>query len=328
MNARFYKGMTAVAIAATMALGGAVPALAVEGTGSVAVQYKTNGKTSPAETVNYTVTGSKVETGTARTVPDLTVDGVSYAKDSATAAGYTQDVVLHFADTDTPGVYTYTLTPSYGDPHQAGLVTDNATLYVTYTVSYNADGVLKPTVAIRKGSPDAQTKLSAKTPIVMQFNTGTLDVTKSVQGKLGDKTEEFKITVTLNGNGVDGAAYGTQYAVTGDSDNDNKTIAVGTPATFLLHDGENVQIADLPDGMTYEVTEADYKDEGYTSQVSDPTGAISTGDTKTVTVTNTKDPSIDTGVFLNNAPYLAILAGVGAAAIIVINRRRHANDED
>ncbi len=322
MNVRFYKGMTAVAIAATMALGGAVPALAVEGTRSVAVQYKTsNGTTSPAETVTYTKTSSEVTDGTAQTAPELTVTGVSYAKDSATAAGYTQDVVLHFADTDTPGVYTYTLTPSYSDPTQAGLVTDNDTLTVKYTVYYGTDRNLTTAVAIRKGS--STTKLSADTPIVMQFNTGNLDVSKSVQGNLGDKTKEFDITVTLNR--AEGATYGTTYTVTGDTDNANTTITAGGSATFHLHNGEHVQIANLPNGMTYTVTEGAY--EGYTSHVSDPT-AISTGDTKTVTVTNTKNGTIDTGVFLNNAPYLAILGGVGAAAIIVINRRRHANDED
>lgn len=324
MNARFYKGMTAVAIAATMALGGAVPALAVTETKSVAVQYKTsNGTTSPAETVTYDVASPTVTDGTAQTAPVLTVDGVSYAKDSATAAGYTQDVVLHFADTDTPGVYTYTLTPSYSDPGQAGLVTDNDTLTVKYTVYYGTDGNLTTAVAIRKGS--STTKLSADTPIVMQFNTGNLDVSKSVQGNLGDKEKEFDITVTLTR--AEGATYGTTYTVTGAGADDDTTIAVGTPATFHLHDGEHVQISDLPDGMTYTVTEGDHT--GYESQVSaqNPISKDSPR-TVTVTVTNTKNGDIDTGVFLNNAPYLAILGGVGAAAIIVINRRRHANDED
>jgi hypothetical protein len=44
-----------------------------------------------------------------------------------------------------------------------------------------------------------------------------------------------------------------------------------------------------------------------------------------VTVTNTKEGTVDTGVLLNNAPYIAIIGGAAVVAIYVVNKRRHSD---
>lgn len=54
-----------------------------------------------------------------------------------------------------------------------------------------------------------------------------------------------------------------------------------------------------------------------------PTAMTSKG--ATVTVTNTKNGTVDTGVLLNNAPYIAIIGGAAVVAIYAVNKRRHSD---
>ena len=85
--------------------------------------------------------------------------------------------------------------------------------------------------------------------------------------------------------------------------------------------------------MTYTVTEHDYTtDDGYEAPeyvytVDDATNADSVktikGTVNKVEVINTKGDVIDTGVILDNAPYMLMLAVVAAGAMtLVIKKRR------
>ena len=47
---------------------------------------------------------------------------------------------------------------------------------------------------------------------------------------------------------------------------------------------------------------------------------------KTATFTNTKGGDIDTGVYLDNLPYLLVFAGVLAIAAVFVVRRRRFED--
>ena len=87
------------------------------------------------------------------------------------------------------------------------------------------------------------------------------------------------------------------------------------------------------------MSEDDYTDKndptkGYTTTVSVNNGAAATAlssgeqtmtkDAATVAFTNTKGATIDTGVILDNAPYIALLAIVafGGVALMLNKRRR------
>lgn len=316
MKGTLSRGIASVGIAAAMMLGGAVPALAVTGTGSIATNYTRTGTTNPAESLTYIVSNPHVTNGEATAAPGLTVGTATYAEDAAGA----RSISLTFDDWSTPGVYSYTLTPQLTPSNEAGVEFDNDVLSVTYTIYYGEDGNLASAVAVK----DAQgLKLSSVTPIAIDFRSGNLSVQKEVIGNLGDKNKEFDITVTLIA--AAGKAYGSSaYAVTGQDDNAT-SIAVGTETTFHLHHGETIVISDLPDGMTYTVSEVTPADFDYESTIS-ATPAIEAAETKQVTVENTKEGDIDTGIFLDNVPYIAILGGVAAAAIVVVNRRRHGED--
>lgn len=94
-----------------------------------------------------------------------------------------------------------------------------------------------------------------------------IDLTKNVKGNLGDKTKQFEFTVTMTG-----LEAGQTYAVTktgaaqlvsatvGSVDNSASTFTADASgnATFLvkLADDQGVKFVDIPNGVTYAVSEA------------------------------------------------------------------------
>lgn len=145
------------------------------------------------------------------------------------------------------------------------------------------------------------------------YTTHKLTVAKTVTGNQGDKTKKFDIKVTVNG--AEGETYATNVQ--------GVTLTSGTAYTFQLAHGESVEIYNLSAGDTYTVDEADYTNEGYTAfgEVTTAT-AIGTAD-KSVTVTNNKDASTPTGVIMNIAPYVLMVALAGGIAFFFL-RRKHA----
>ena len=159
------------------------------------------------------------------------------------------------------------------------------------------------------------------------FNTGTLTVYK-VTGNMGDKQRKFDITVTLTA--PEGKTVTAPIYVGGDTE----------PAyvwrgwkirnqTNLAH-GKGITISNIPYGVTYEVTETLPEGLGYKNPIitySDSDKVINEGeDPDSVTVTNEKDVSIETGINLDNAPYIAILAvAIGGLALFLIRRRMAVN---
>ena len=109
-------------------------------------------------------------------------------------------------------------------------------------------------------------------------------------------------------------------AVTGGSNTENpKSIKIGEETTFLLKHGDTIHIANLPYGVTYTVTET--AAEGYTTEKTGDHGTISAVD-QTAAFTNTKNGEVDTGVVLNNMPYILVLAVLAAGVAVFIIRKR------
>lgn len=157
------------------------------------------------------------------------------------------------------------------------------------------------------------------------IKTGTLIVKKNVTGGWGDKTKQFSFTHDY-GNG----------------------------GSFNLSDidsgGSSFSLEDIPYGTTVTITEADYTgtNGGYTTSYTVSTGETNVGGiestptavqsriatvtigapTTTVTFTNHKDATIDTGVLLDSLPYILILAAIAVVAGVVIVRRRRSRDDD
>ena len=101
---------------------------------------------------------------------------------------------------------------------------------------------------------------------------GSLQVSKRVTGSAGDPTREFTFTVTLSNRNLTGI-YGQMTFVNG-------------VATFTLHDGESILAENLPDGITYTVTEAEANQDGYSTTATGDTGTITAGGTASAVFTN------------------------------------------
>ena len=172
------------------------------------------------------------------------------------------------------------------------------------------------------------------------YNASNLTISKTVEGNMGDRDTKFDFKVTLEV--PDGKTLRSDITVPKGSNitwNEGKT--VGT-VTFKLSHGESFTLMNLPYDIEYTVDEMngttalnqDDKING-TYQVSydgNKAGTIGTGENKiaptngviSTEVTNTwGDNNIDTGVILDNAPYMLMLAVVaGGAMMLVIKKRR------
>lgn len=335
MNVKLTRGLAAAAISAAMMFGTAVPALAEDASSAtVPVTYSQEGQgTRPSETLTYTSTNLSVEgsskySGT--NFPNLTITGATVSNDTANA-----NVTITLPTYETVGVYKYELTPSYTVSNDAGVTYDTQKLYVVVTVEQGKTG-LERTVAVHRG-----TETGAKTgDVALKYSTGQLTVTKNVTGNLGDTQKKFNFQVTLNG--PDGKAINGTYHYTLPGETEQKTISFtnGTATVSgALANNDSIVITDLPDGVTYKVSELNGNTaiaedgngtvDGYTLksvEKSDDSETISANDKDTETFTNDKTGTVDTGVILNNAPYIVILGGVAVAAIYFVSRRR--NNED
>lgn len=102
--------------------------------------------------------------------------------------------------------------------------------------------------------------------------TGSLTVSKTVAGNAGETNKDFHFTVTLNDKTISGT-FGDMTFDKGE-------------ATFTLKHNESKTASNLPEGIGYEVTEANTV--GYTTTATDDKGTIAKNGTATAAFTNTK----------------------------------------
>lgn len=117
---------------------------------------------------------------------------------------------------------------------------------------------------------------------IHNIQQGGLQVTKTVSGNTGETDREFHFTVTLSGTSLSGAAIGTAYPYTyvrqdGTTVQGSLTFTDGT-AAFTLKDRESLTLTGIPAGITYQVTETEANQDGYTTTAGDgTTGVIPAG---------------------------------------------------
>ncbi|SER05148.1 T surface-antigen of pili [Lachnospiraceae bacterium NE2001] len=104
---------------------------------------------------------------------------------------------------------------------------------------------------------------------------GNLSVSKALVSDLSsDKDQQFDFTVTLGDNTINGTFGGMTFT--------------NGVATFSLKGGESKSATNLPDGVSYTVTEANVNGFINTGKTGD-TGTISSGDTSEAVFTNTRE---------------------------------------
>ena len=285
----------------------------------------------PADTLQFTVTDSDFENDGTKApdpIPAVSIGNVSVAQ-GATSAPITVSLPAYTV----PGVYTYTIQET--DTNKAGVtyLDDELTLKVTIVNGEEPGDFLIGGIALKNGTEKID-------EFENKYDAGSLTVGKIVTGSMGDKTKVFNITVTLTAQGGDtvnapitiNASSGYTSFKEGETEVPSTGIAAGWTGTktFTLQvkDGQSIILDNIPYGVTYTVNEADYTGEGYDEPIGEVKEATAiSAATTNVTITNNKDIEIDTGIILQYAPYIAILAVVLAGAALLIIRRRRNNED-
>lgn len=240
------------------------------------------------------------------------------------------------------GIYTYQVKEVDGGT--LGMTYDDTTYTLQVRVANKMlDGKIDPSgdkVCYVTMKADGTKESSVKNT----YNSSNLTISKNVEGNMGDRSNgtkfNFKVTLTVpEGKTLNSTITVPQGSTIQWDDDNNKK--VGT-VTFQLSHGESFTLMNLPYDIEYTVDEMSgttalkQDDKIYnTYQVSydnNKAGTIGTGNGKitptdgviNTEVTNTwGDKDVDTGVILDNAPYILMLAVVaGAAMTLVIKKRR------
>ncbi len=280
--------------------------------------YKLEGAgTSPVETFTLEQVGNgSVKDGDATSAPALgIITGATFAEGAANANGATGEITVALPEYTSVGVYEYTLQEVAGTT--AGVTYYGETIKLVVTVVNGKNNALLRIAGVHTESSGVKSDTFENT-----YRAGTLNVSKTVTGNLGDKNKYFEFKVTLTGE--NGKTYGASYAVTGGSKDDNpKSIVIGQETTFMLKHGDTLSIANLPYNVTYTVTET--ADADYETTKTGDTGTINAAE-HTAAFTNTKEGSIDTGVTTENLPYVLLIGSVVlAGAALLIKRKAHNN---
>lgn len=295
----------------------------------------------PAETFKLKQTnkyGKQMSVSYNGVVPDLkTVTGesngivgvVNFATESSNEQ--TENFTIGLPKYDGVGVFTYTLEEVSAT--NAGILNDGRTFTVTVYATQGDNGI-ETGVTVHEGT----SKGTKVTSINNKFQAGALTIHKDVKGSMGDKAYEFPFTVTLSS----AKPVTATLRVNGETSTVKfeKASEAATEYTvtlpFNLSNGKEYTIGNIPYGVTYTVSENGETNGEltvgsgdnavkYDVEYSNNNGTKVEGATATVTVTNTAgNVVIDTGVILDNAPYIALLAivAIGGVALMLNKRRR------
>lgn len=275
----------------------------------------------PTETLSFSVEAGKNNPDT----PVITVDDLEVKGNSD------QKVVINLPVYDTVGIYTYTITEDAGEAQ--GVVYSDAALEVTVMVTYNyTDACLDTKVVVSSTSEGSKADTFDN-----QYNVGALTVQKTVSGNLASHTDYFKMKVTLT------ATQNVESAITvsGGSHKSNPTTIANDwtgakEVEIWLKANETITFANIPDGVTYTVVEDaahilqagetfdpnSAGDKQYTATYTNASGEIETKETDAAVVNNEKKTDVDTGILLDNAPYMMIMAMVVLAGAAMMMKRR------
>lgn len=347
---KFFAGILAAAmmltVGATAAFAtGTTTPVANDGNGTFTITKKYSAENAntfaPAETFKLKQTdksGKQMSVSYNGIVPDLkTVTGeatgivgvVSFENESDSER--TANFTIGLPKYDGVGVFTYILEEVSAT--NAGIKNDGGTFTVTVYATQGDNGI-ETGVTVHEGT----SKGTKVTSIDNKFQAGALTIHKDVKGSMGDKAYQFPFTVTLSSAKPVTATLrvnGETSTVKFEKASEDAAEYTATVPFKLSNDG-NCTISNIPYDVTYTVSE-DGETKGtltvgsgenavdYTVKYSDNNCSKVEGATATVTVTNTAGNAlIDTGVILDNAPYIALLAivAIGGVALMLNKRRR------
>ena len=283
--------------------------------------------------------------------PKITLGDANGVTISETS-GKTAEGILHITlpTYDRVGTYVYKFKEVAGDT--VGMTYDTADKWLVVNVynDFNEDGTFKtdllvnavvlnadPTNALNTDGNLSSLNEKKIDQIDNKYEDGTFTVTKKVKGNMSDRQKEFNFRVTFeNTTGkttiptmkVDGVAFTSENLTW----NGNKA-----EYDFTLSHGKTATFTNVPYGMKVSVVELDDSKAALTGNTNGEYTVSYKNNTETeigkehqtvnAVITNTSTVNVNTGVILDNAPYIALLTIVAAGAVVMIMKKRR-NYED
>lgn len=295
------------------------------------VSYDSTGET-PAQYIEFEMDDKDVSNNTIDVanddIPDVTISALTFVKGDDV-----EDVTITIPSAfPAIGVYKYHFSEKVYDKAGDGKtenvagVTPAAGLLLTITVVQQGDEKKIAGVSVRQGAGDDESKIKTD-EIENLYEAGALNISKTVDGNMGDKTATWTFTVELNADEqvmsdikVNSESTGTLKINGAAADvieggwTGTKTVTV-----YLTH-GQKLELDNIPAGVTYTVTET--ANSNYTLDKTGDSGTIESGEKASAEFKNTWNIIPDTGVALDSAVYMLILALVLAGIVVLKVRRR------
>lgn len=352
---KLFAGVVAVAMMATMAMpsfatdinaDSSVGQAAPGGTLNIAKTYTVNHGSFNSESVNlelvpfgegdyvHVTKSSETDAKAEEMLPTFTAD----ADADATNGG---SIVMNVPNYTKVGVYTYQVKEKDGGT--LGMTYDPK----TYTLQVIVGNKIENDQIAASGEKvcyvtmlDGTTKQNS---VKNTYNAGTLNITKTVQGNMGDRSTDTKFDFVATFKVPTGKTLRSDIVLPeGYTINWNSTKTEGT-VNFKLSHNETFSVQNLPKDIQYSVVEMNGKTSlangayitntagentyqvSYDNFVNGTVGTTEMTDENVIAtnITNTWGSTIETGVILDNAPYMLMLAVVaGGAMMLVIKKRR------
>lgn len=262
--------------------------------------------------------------------------GIKFNNNEANVEGYTKTATIYLPTYTDVGVFTYKIVENPGST--LGVTYDSNPIYLRVT-AFREDNVIKRAVTYFVKKQVNGEEVIEKLPngnITNLYSATDLSITKTVTGNMGERDRYFTVKVTINA--PTGTTAPASIQVSGGSHEDNpSTIAFGTETSFKLKHGETIKLLNVPYGVTYTVVEDDYTTEAngkydapsYNGTIDEENKGITDSidtDSEAVNITNNKGRDVDTGIFVDNLPYIIILAGVAVGMGVFFMKKRTANN--
>lgn len=348
---KLFAGVVAAAMIATMSF----PAFATVSFSEnpvtkieLAKKYNVaTGTTAPAENLGFKMTFWKSEdVATAGAANAINRESTYYADftNGGTVSSLTKtntkniEIDLTQLGINKVGKYYFKIQEVAGN--KAGVTYDGHTrvLLVSAVNDVDADKKLNSNnikfyAALYELSEDGETlgsKIEGSDAFENSYGTSTSKITKitlskEVRGEFADREREFTFNIVFKP--ATGKTKDDYVGATVVKNGETETWAIDESVTHTvtLKHGDNFVINNLPEGVTYTITE-DFNDSNWTTTIGSNKTKVATGtihEDATVEYVNKHEGVPDTGVILDNAPYMLMLAVVaGAAMTLVIKKRR------
>lgn len=283
----------------------------------------------PAEGVLFSTDEGNAATATIPSSPDK-----GAVTDTRVTLG-SLNIVLDQNKFSGVGIYRYEIKETTGS--FAGVSYDTTTEYLDVHVTNKTGGGYDYTYTIINSSDSSAKGDGTFTNSYKKANNNLYDlkVTKNIEGNQANMSDTFNFSIQIDSDVTGEQFYVVVYDKAGTATEQVKTV-IGDDSngqTFTLGDDQYAVIYGLSTKDRYTVTEIDANTDDYytTSSIDNakPTENATIANTEDImgdvdiTFINTRKASTPTGVILNIAPYILMVALAGVLAFFFLRKRRY-----